>query len=576
MITFTSNTLTACTVSGVTVTLLAAGTCSITASQPGGQAYAAAASVTRNFTVNPEPQTITFSALSDVSFGVAPFTVSATVNSPLTVMFASTTTGVCSVSGDLVTIVAAGQCSITASQPGDANHAAATPVTRTFMVAVGHPAIVSLSPNAGAGTSATFKAVYTDPYGTADLTTLLLQINSAQSSANACYVYYQPQGNHLYLASNAGTAWMTPALTPGVAGAVSNSQCTLNAGSSSVTTAGNLLTLNATLTFSGTFAGPRNVYLYAAGGNGQSSGWVKEGTWVTVSAGAAAIVSLSPNSGTGTSVTFKAVYSDPNGAIDLNEILLQVNATQSGVNACYVYYQPQGNHLYLATNAGAWITPSLTPGVAGTVSNSQCTLNAGSSSVSTAGNELTLNAALTFSSTVRGTQNVYLYAAGFGAKNSGWVKEGSWEPNGSGAPPTIVSLSPNTGTGPTVTFKAVFADPYGAIDLTELLLQINAAQSGANACFVYYQPSGNHLYLATNAGAWITPALTPGVAGTASNSQCTLNAGSSSVSMLGNDLTVNVAVTFSSAFVGAKNVYLYAYGLSGQSTAWIKEGAWTP
>jgi hypothetical protein len=52
----------------------------------------------------------------------------------------------------------------------------------------------------------------------------------------------------------------------------------------------------------------------------------------------------------------------------------------------------------------------------------------------------------------------------------------------------IVSLSPNTGTGTTVTFKAVFADPNGATDLSELLLQINAAQSGANACYVYYQP----------------------------------------------------------------------------------------
>ena len=34
---------------------------------------------------------------------------------------------------------------------------------------------------------------------------MLLQVNSSQNSANACYVYYQPQGNHLYLANNAGT-----------------------------------------------------------------------------------------------------------------------------------------------------------------------------------------------------------------------------------------------------------------------------------------------------------------------------------------------------------------------------------
>ncbi len=90
-------------------------------------------------------------------------------------------------------------------------------------------------------------------------------------------------------------------------------------------------------------------------------------------------------------VTFKAVYSDPNGAADLNELLVQVNTIQSSANACYVYYQPQGNHLYLANDAGAWITPALTPGAAGVSSNSQCTLNAVSSSVITvSGNDLTL------------------------------------------------------------------------------------------------------------------------------------------------------------------------------------------
>ena len=94
----------------------------------------------------------------------------------------------------------------------------------------GPPAIVSLSPNAGAGTSVTFKAVYSDPNGAGDLNELQLQVNTIQTSANACFVYYQPQGNHLYLYNNTGTALLTPALTLGVAGTVSNSQCTLNAG----------------------------------------------------------------------------------------------------------------------------------------------------------------------------------------------------------------------------------------------------------------------------------------------------------------------------------------------------------
>jgi hypothetical protein len=41
-----------CTVSGTTVTIATVGTCSITATQPGNAAYAAAAPVIRSFTIS--------------------------------------------------------------------------------------------------------------------------------------------------------------------------------------------------------------------------------------------------------------------------------------------------------------------------------------------------------------------------------------------------------------------------------------------------------------------------------------------------------------------------------------------
>jgi hypothetical protein len=93
---------------------------------------------------------------------------------------------------------------------------------------------------------------------------------------------------------------------------------------------------------------------------------------------------------------------------------------------------------------------------------------------------------------------------------------------------------------------------------------------------VYYGSKENVLYLASDTGSWMTPALTPGVAGTASNSQCTLNAGSSSVSVAGANLTVNVALSFSGTVTGAKNVYLNGADADGKNTGWVKEGTWTP
>ena len=565
---------------GTAVFTVTGGLCSIAANQSGNAQFPdilPAPEVIQSFTViPPAPQTITFAPLITQNLGTAPFTLSATASSKLAVTFTSNSTAVCTVSGVDVTLLKLGTCSITASQAGNSAWEPAPSVTRTFTVSAGPPAIVSLSPSAGAGKSVTFKAVYSDPNGAADLNELLLEMNSSQSGANACYVYYQPQGNHLFLANNAG-AWITPALTPGKTGTASNSQCTLNGATSSVTIAGNDLTLTVALSFNSTFTISRNLYLYAAGLTGENSGWIKQGTWTpNPIASPPAIVSLSPAGGADTSVKFAAVYSDPNGAGDLSTLLLEMNSTQSSANACYVYYQPQGNHLYLANNLGAWITPALTPGVAGTASNSQCMLSAATSSVTTAGNNLTLNLALSFNSTFVNSRNVYLYAAGYSGLNSGWVKEGAFTPNPVAKAPAIVSLSPSAGAGTSVTFKAVYSDPNGAGDLSTLLLELTNIQSNANACYVFYQPQGNHLYLASNAGAWITPALTPGVAGTVSNSQCTLNAGSSSVSTAGNDLTLTIALSFNSAFVGSRNVYLNASGYSGLSSGWIKSGAWTP
>jgi len=131
---FASTTVTTCTVTGDTATLLAPGRCAIKASQPGSATYAAATPVTQSFTIEKVTQTIMFGALPNEPIDTAPFTVSATASSGLAVSFASTTATTCTVSGDTVTLVAAGRCAIKASQAGNADYDAATPVTQAFTV----------------------------------------------------------------------------------------------------------------------------------------------------------------------------------------------------------------------------------------------------------------------------------------------------------------------------------------------------------------------------------------------------------------------------------------------------------
>jgi hypothetical protein len=145
-ITYTSTTLSKCTVSGSTVTVVGAGTCTITASQPGGTdssgtLWASAPSVSSSFTISntpPTAQTIAFGPLSNKTLGAAPFTVSATATSGGTVTYSSTTTSVCTVAGATVTIKTTGTCTIAANSPAQTVagtvYAAAPQVTQSFTV----------------------------------------------------------------------------------------------------------------------------------------------------------------------------------------------------------------------------------------------------------------------------------------------------------------------------------------------------------------------------------------------------------------------------------------------------------
>ncbi len=79
-------------------------------------------------------QTIAFSALPNLVYGAPPFTVIATASSGLLVSFSSLTSTVCSVSGATVTLLAAGTCTIQATQAGNSTYGAAPPINGSFTV----------------------------------------------------------------------------------------------------------------------------------------------------------------------------------------------------------------------------------------------------------------------------------------------------------------------------------------------------------------------------------------------------------------------------------------------------------
>jgi hypothetical protein len=153
-VSFSSSNTSVATISGNTVTIVGAGTTTITASQAGNISYNAATSVDQLLTVNKASQTITFGAIADKATGSAPFAISATSTSGLPVSFTSSLTSVATVSGNTITVVGAGNTTITAIQSGNDNYLPATSVDQNFHV---------FTPNQ----SITFNALDTKTYGDA-------------------------------------------------------------------------------------------------------------------------------------------------------------------------------------------------------------------------------------------------------------------------------------------------------------------------------------------------------------------------------------------------------------------------
>ncbi len=133
-VTFSSATLSVCTVSSSRVSFVGVGSCVIDADQAGNANYSAAPQVQQSFTVSSATQTISFSTLVNKVLAQSPVTLSATASSGLPVTFSTTTPTVCTVSGTTLTLLTAGICTVDANQAGNANYTAAPQVQQSFTV----------------------------------------------------------------------------------------------------------------------------------------------------------------------------------------------------------------------------------------------------------------------------------------------------------------------------------------------------------------------------------------------------------------------------------------------------------
>ncbi|MFM2433306.1 MAG: hypothetical protein RI974_46 [Actinomycetota bacterium] len=137
-VTLTSLTPGVCTVSGTDITPVAAGSCTIQATQSGNSTYSAATPVSQTFPISTlSSQTITAPSPGSQTYNGSQFTVtmSPTASSNLTVTMISQSPAVCTVSGFVITILGPGNCSIRNSQGGNGSFAPAPTVEYTFAIA---------------------------------------------------------------------------------------------------------------------------------------------------------------------------------------------------------------------------------------------------------------------------------------------------------------------------------------------------------------------------------------------------------------------------------------------------------
>ncbi len=342
------------------------------------------------------------------------------------------------ITGGGVVQTGSGTANLTVAPSAFARNGTATVAFQTVNVAQSlsqGPTVLEPMPAFGSGTNQTFTFRFEDPNGAADLNVLNVIVKNVLDGRTACYIAYVTSGpttGTMFLVNDAGDAGgpFAGSLPIPSTGTIGNSQCTINGTGSSASMSGNRLTLNVNMTFTAALAGNMVIYQAARDQAANNSGWVTKGVW-NIPLGppsSPGVVSMSPQRVTGSSLTLVTTFSDNDGFADLNIVNILINNAIDGRQACYIAFVRPTGDLLLVNDAGDAGGPfagnTIIPG-GGTVSNSQCTINAAASSVSGSGNNLTLTLSISFTPAFKGDRIIYVAPRDVAENNPGWQSMGT-------------------------------------------------------------------------------------------------------------------------------------------------------
>jgi len=303
-------------------------------------------------------------------------------------------------------------------------------------IVTGVPSVTGTQPASGNITTQSFTFTYSHSAGAQNLSVVNVLINNFLDGRHACYLAYVVSTTTLILVDDTGDAggpYAGSVALGNPSATIQNSQCAVNL--TSATTSGNTLSLTLNIAFKASFGGNKIQYLAAGDASGNNTNWQAVGVWQApfTPAGTISVVSATPARGAvagGTPQTVTLTLNDSKGATDFGVVNLLVNNFIDGRSACYLAYAAGANTLYLVDDAGDAGGPfaggMLLNGSAGTIQNSQCSINGAGSSASPAGNTLTLALNITFKPAFTG--NRILFVAGrdaAGLNNTDWQSTGT-------------------------------------------------------------------------------------------------------------------------------------------------------
>jgi hypothetical protein len=326
----------------------------------------------------------------------------------------------------------------------------------------------------------------------------------------------------------------------------------------------------------GLVSGTHTLTIEATGthSSGSSDSWIWVDAFDVVDSGGGAVppspTGVSPGAGNGASQTFAFTYTDPAGGQNFSAADVLINNVLDARQACSIKFVLSGaasGSVFLADDMGVMGGPGSAvplPG-SGSASNSQCSVSAGGSSASWAGNILTLTLAITFNASFSGNKVVYLAAHDKSSSTTGWQALGTWGvPGFTPVGPAVVGVSPAQSNARSQSFTFTFTDTSGGQDIAVATALINGTLDGRQACYLAFVPSGpaaGEVYLVDDAASSYQGLALPGL-GSIANSQCSIAATGSSVNASGNTLTLTLAITFTPAFTGNRIIFVQARSMT--------------